>query len=260
MCQTLWRRVVPVNPDPEEQGRRKLGVEEKREVINDLPEDAVEHAAVVVVRHEEDFEQFYIDNDLLIQMVEERTLLWDHTDRCHADHHLTRPLWNEICAAIRPNWDNLRERQQGQCRDTIMVRWRSIRDRYKKAFNEELWRPSGSGGTSRHEYRYSAALGFLRRTLEMRRTASSTLEPEVPQEAVPEEQATAGPSHPAPTAGILLGKHSDGKRRLVFECKVTDVVKDHQNFLPSSRLLDAPNSDAFCAVWLEDVFSSVKPE
>ncbi|XP_040295072.1 uncharacterized protein LOC121006316 [Bufo bufo] len=133
-------------------------------------------------------------------MVEERTPLWDHTDRRHADHHLTRLLWNEICAAIVPNWDDLRERQQGQCRDTIMVRWRSIRDRYKKAFNEELRRPSGSGGASRHVYRYSAALGFLRRTLEMRRTSSSTLAPEVPQEAVPEEQAAAGPSRPAPTA------------------------------------------------------------
>ncbi|XP_040294525.1 uncharacterized protein LOC121005826 [Bufo bufo] len=85
-----------------------------------------------------------------------------------------------------------------------------MRDRFKKNFNEEVKRPSGSGGTHKQPYRYVAALGFLRRTLELRRTSSSTRAPEAPcevpqeavaQEAVPEKPPTAGPSRPAQAAG-----------------------------------------------------------
>ncbi|XP_040294942.1 uncharacterized protein LOC121006090 [Bufo bufo] len=144
---------------------------------------------------------FYIDNDLLIQLVEARPALWDHTDRRHADHNATRLLWHEICKAIVPNWEDLRDRQRDQCRAQIMVRWRSIRDRYKKDYNEELRAPSGSVGTSRREYRYHAAVGFLRRTLELRRTTGSTRASEVLQEALPDEPATAGSSGLGQTTG-----------------------------------------------------------
>ncbi|XP_044125663.1 uncharacterized protein LOC122920312 [Bufo gargarizans] len=123
---------------------------------------------------EEELSGFYIDNELLIHLVEERVPLWYHTDRRHADHHLTRSLWMEICGKILPDWDYLSAGQQEDCKMAVMVRWRSIRDRYKKDYNEEVNRPSGSGGTRRQPYRYAAALGFLRRTLELRRTTSST--------------------------------------------------------------------------------------
>ncbi|XP_040297443.1 uncharacterized protein LOC121008814 [Bufo bufo] len=144
---------------------------------------------------------FFIDNELLIQLVEARPALWDHTDRRHADNHATLFLWHEIGEAIVPNWEDLGDRQQEQCRATIMVQWQSIRDCYEKDYNKELRTPSGSGGTSRQEFRYHSALGFLRRTLELQRSSSTTRAPEVPQEAVLDEPATAGPSRPAQGTG-----------------------------------------------------------
>ncbi|XP_040275901.1 uncharacterized protein LOC120991076 [Bufo bufo] len=157
---------------------------------------------------EEELSGFYFNNELLIHLVEERVPLWDHTDRRHADHHLTRSLWMcsirmEICRKMLTDWDDLSEGKQEDCKTAVMVRWRSIRDRYKK--DEEVNRPSGSGGTHRQPYRYAAALGFLRRTLELRRTTSSTWAPEPPceshQEAVPAELPPADPSPPRPAPG-----------------------------------------------------------
>ncbi|XP_040297390.1 uncharacterized protein LOC121008761 [Bufo bufo] len=159
---------------------------------------------------EEEFGSCIIDNELLIQMVEDRPPLWDHTDRRHADHHATRLLWLEICKVLVPNWDDLNESQREECRTTILVRWRSMRDRYKKDYNEEVKRPSGSRESQKRPYRYAAALGFLHRTLQLRSTFSSTRAHQAPrevlpeagaQEAVPEEPSTAGPSRPTPTAG-----------------------------------------------------------
>ncbi|XP_044147528.1 uncharacterized protein LOC122935729 [Bufo gargarizans] len=119
--------------------------------------------------------------------------------------HLTRSLWMEICCKIVPDWDDLSEGQQEDCKTSVMVRWRSIRDRYKKDYNEEVNRRSGSGGTRRQPYRYVAALGFLRRTLELRRTTSSTRAPVPPcesdQEAVPAEMPPADTSPPRPAPG-----------------------------------------------------------
>ncbi|XP_044138072.1 uncharacterized protein LOC122935341 [Bufo gargarizans] len=298
---------------------------------------------------EEEFGSCIIDNELLIQMVEDRPPLWDHTDRRHADHHGTRLLWLEICEVLVPNWDDLNESQREECRTTILVRWRSMRDRYKKDYNEEVKRPSGSGGSQKRPYRYAAALGFLRRTLQLRSTSSSTRAQQAPrevlpesgaQEAVPEEPPTAGPSRPTPTAGrdlnvplpvpsgdatmatmaplfeALMRRQRTGRSRqadyedltrLVYEslmgytnriAALEEQVRRLQEgavhtsqlgpvhhywysllpvmerFTPDQlfearrqvdsvlwqMLLDAPNSDAFYAVCLEDVFSSAKPE
>ncbi|XP_044151503.1 uncharacterized protein LOC122939499 [Bufo gargarizans] len=154
---------------------------------------------------EEELSGFYIDNELLIHLVEKRVPLWDHTDHRHADHHLTRSLWMEICGKMLPDWDDLSEGKQEDCKTAVMVRWHSIRDRFNNDYNEEVNRPSGSGGTLGQPYRYAAALGFLRRTLELRRITSSTRAPEPPceshQEAVPAELPPADPSPPPPAPG-----------------------------------------------------------
>ncbi|XP_044157540.1 uncharacterized protein LOC122943684 [Bufo gargarizans] len=144
----------------------------------------------------EDEEEFipHINNDFLIQLVEARPALWDHTHRLHADHVATRHFWEQVCSALVPFWEDLEPRAQEQCREKILTRWRSMRDRFKKDYNEEVRAPSGSVPSSRRQYRYQAALGFLRRTLELRRKSGGTREPKVQLEVVPEETATAGPS------------------------------------------------------------------
>ncbi|XP_073418187.1 uncharacterized protein [Dendrobates tinctorius] len=134
-----------------------------------------------------------LDVDRLIEEVREQEPLWNMADRRHADTHVTRRLWEEVCQNLLPRWEYLQPRQQTQ--ECDRVRWRSLRDRFKREFNQEMRAPSGSAGRRRTQYKYSRALSFLRETMLSRTTVcshrapASTLEP---SGAISQESATEG--------------------------------------------------------------------
>ncbi|XP_069610927.1 uncharacterized protein [Ranitomeya imitator] len=113
---------------------------------------------------EQDDEEEGIDVDTLIQAVQIREPLWNMSDRRHADQLITRRLWEEVCSAVLDNWEELDAGAQDLARNRIIVRWRSLRDRFKREFNKEIQAPSGSRG-QRSRYKHARALSFLRSTL-----------------------------------------------------------------------------------------------
>ncbi|XP_077134996.1 uncharacterized protein LOC143788919 isoform X2 [Ranitomeya variabilis] len=85
-----------------------------------------------------------IDVDRLIEEVREQEPLWHMGDRRHADTFVTRRLWEEVCWNVLTRWEDLDPRQQTQECERLRKRWRSLRDRFKREFNEEMQAPSGS--------------------------------------------------------------------------------------------------------------------
>ncbi|XP_040270676.1 uncharacterized protein LOC120986262 [Bufo bufo] len=146
----------------------------------------------------------HIDNDLLIQLVEARPALWDHGDLQHADYQHTQRLWEEVCATLFLTWEDLSRVTRRQSIKKVQIRWQSMRDCFKKDYIK-----------ARPQYRYHAALGFLRQTLALR-SASSTQE----SEAVPEPNATSSPSD-HDTAGPLLGPSGDRPREQIISTSWT---------------------------------------
>ncbi|XP_077119913.1 uncharacterized protein LOC143775542 isoform X2 [Ranitomeya variabilis] len=59
---------------------------------------------------------------------------------------VTRRLWEEVCSAVLDNWEELDAGAQDLARNRVIVRWRSLRDRFKREFNKEMQAPSGSRG------------------------------------------------------------------------------------------------------------------
>ncbi|XP_077145280.1 uncharacterized protein LOC143807532 [Ranitomeya variabilis] len=128
------------------------------------------------------------------------------SDRRHADQLITRRLWEEVCSAVMDNWEELDAGAQDLARNRIIVRWRSIRDRFKREFNKEMQAPSGSRGR-RSRYKHARALSFLRSTLLSRSTFCSTREPASelqPSGAIPRESATGDHVDPSVSAPTLL--------------------------------------------------------
>ncbi|XP_077137141.1 uncharacterized protein LOC143796079 [Ranitomeya variabilis] len=133
-----------------------------------------------------------IDVDTLIQEVQNREPLWNMADRRHADQFITRRLWEEVCGAVLENWEELDAGAQDLARNRVIVRWRSLRDRFKREFNKEMQALSGSRGR-RSRYKYARALSFLRSTLLSRSTVCSTREPASelhPSGAISQESTT----------------------------------------------------------------------
>ncbi|XP_077155748.1 uncharacterized protein LOC143818275 [Ranitomeya variabilis] len=88
----------------------------------------------------------------------------------------------------------------------VIVRWRSLRDRFKREFNKEMQAPSGSRGR-RSRYKYARALSFLRSTLLSRSTVCSTREPASelhPSGAISQGSATGDHVDPSVSVPSLL--------------------------------------------------------
>ncbi|XP_077108201.1 uncharacterized protein LOC143765420 isoform X2 [Ranitomeya variabilis] len=135
------------------------------------------------------------DIDNLIEEVREREPLWNMADRRHADTGVTRRLWDEVCRNLFPRQESLHPQQLSKLVGKVRKRWRSLRDRFKREFNEEMQAPSGSTGRRRSKYKYGPALSFLRRTMLSRVTFSSHRAPassSAPSGAIPPESATEG--------------------------------------------------------------------
>ncbi|XP_077124424.1 uncharacterized protein LOC143781625 [Ranitomeya variabilis] len=144
---------------------------------------------------EEEDDDDDIDIDCLIEEVREREPLWNMADRRHADTGVTRRLWDEVCRNLFPRRESLHPQQQSKLVGKVRKRWRSLRDRFKREFNDEMKAPSGSAGRKRSRYKYGQALSFLRRTMLSRVTFSSHRAPassSAPSEAIPPESATEG--------------------------------------------------------------------
>ncbi|XP_077148268.1 uncharacterized protein LOC143808975 [Ranitomeya variabilis] len=144
---------------------------------------------------EEDDDDDDIDIENLIEEVREREPLWNMADRRHADTGVTRRLWDEVCRNLFPRRESLHPQQQSKLVGKIRKRWRSLRDRFKREFNDEMKAPSGSAGRKRSKYKYGQALSFLRRTMLSRVTFSSHRAPassSAPSGAIPPESATEG--------------------------------------------------------------------
>ncbi|XP_077155907.1 uncharacterized protein LOC143818621 isoform X1 [Ranitomeya variabilis] len=99
-----------------------------------------------------------IDVDRLIEEVREREPLWNMADRRHADTHVTRRLWEEVCQNVLPRREDLHPQQQSTECGKVRKRWRSLRDRFKREFNLEMQAPSGSAGRRRTKYKYGPVL------------------------------------------------------------------------------------------------------
>ncbi|XP_077112452.1 uncharacterized protein LOC143767816 [Ranitomeya variabilis] len=155
---------------------------------------------------EQSEEEEGIDVDTLIQAVQSREPLWNMSDRRHADQFVTRRLWEEVCSAVLDNWEELDAGAQDLARNRVIVRWRSLRDRFKREFNKEMQAPSGSRGR-RSRYKYARALSFLQSTLLSRSTVCSTREPASelhPSGAISQESATGDHVDPSVSVPSLL--------------------------------------------------------
>ncbi|CAJ0930134.1 unnamed protein product [Ranitomeya imitator] len=164
-------------------------------------------------RGDEEYKGPDIDNELLIQLVEARAPLWDSMDPRHADYVHTRRLWEKIYRTIDTRWGELTPEQRRRSGEKILIRWRSIRDRYMRDLREER---SGSAPCRRPLYCYREMLRFLDRCADLRlympftsqlTTTSSSRPPEVPHVVVPEEEDRAGPSVPHTHAQAPIVPH-----------------------------------------------------
>ncbi|XP_045776072.1 uncharacterized protein LOC123874624 [Maniola jurtina] len=100
-----------------------------------------------------------IDNDMLISMVEERTLLWDKNSLMYKDRYATRKAWAEVCRKIYKGYEGMSEREKREFGKAVTRRWTNLRDAYTK-YKRKLKRTKEQGLKIK-KYVYNNQMKFL---------------------------------------------------------------------------------------------------
>ncbi|PIO12605.1 hypothetical protein AB205_0201670 [Aquarana catesbeiana] len=73
----------------------------------------------------------------LISAVQAHPELWDVAHPLHGDHIRKVKAWEDICAAITPGWEQLRNAERKEISKIMQRRWKSLRDRVRRDLTDE---------------------------------------------------------------------------------------------------------------------------
>ncbi|KAM3940169.1 uncharacterized protein RB166_000180 [Leptodactylus fuscus] len=139
---------------------------------------------------------FPVQSELLIQLVATRSALWDPADRQYKDYAANQRTWEELSPLVVTGWENLSPSEQVAAVNSVKLRWRSMRDRFRRDVTAEEGTPNGSGASNTRPYIYAAQMEFLRSTLRTRfiNNSCSTASAAPPESPPAADDKTAGSS------------------------------------------------------------------
>ncbi|KOB67397.1 Dihydrouridine synthase domain containing protein [Operophtera brumata] len=110
-----------------------------------------------------------IQAETLITLVQERPVLWDKTEDVYKDKNLKLAAWREVCLILKPNFDELDEKERKQYGKQVSTKWNNIRDSWLKTVKKQKDESkSGSSAKKTRNYLYNEQLMFLKKVSEPR--------------------------------------------------------------------------------------------
>ncbi|XP_047518993.1 uncharacterized protein LOC125058899 [Pieris napi] len=125
--------------------------------------------------HEED-----IDNDLLIEEVEKRSLIYDKKLKEYSDSNLKIKAWDEISRIIFSTvWGTLSSQEKTEAGEYLFIfsilqkRWKNLRACFSRELREQKCTKSGQAATKRRKYKHFDQLLFLIPSMDTRETSGN---------------------------------------------------------------------------------------
>ncbi|XP_063623875.1 uncharacterized protein LOC134795874 [Cydia splendana] len=114
-----------------------------------------------------------IDNELLINLVEQKPVLWDKTTELYKNRFATQEAWKEIMIALDPTFERKGEKTRQAFAKQIIQRWTCIRDSYIRSYKKiQDQKRSGIAKTTK-PYVYNKQLSFLQKVIQPNETITS---------------------------------------------------------------------------------------
>ncbi|XP_045453720.1 uncharacterized protein LOC123663019 [Melitaea cinxia] len=100
--------------------------------------------------HEDD-----IDNEILIDEIELRLLLYDKSLKDYSNSNLKAKAWEEVCIKVFFNiWGNLSTQEKTEAEKVVQKRWKNIRACFSRELREQKSTKTGQADKKRKTYRY----------------------------------------------------------------------------------------------------------
>ncbi|XP_040210147.1 uncharacterized protein LOC120941003 [Rana temporaria] len=131
----------------------------------------------------------------LITAVQAHPELWDVAHPLHGDHVKTVSLWEDICAALCPGWEDIEDTsERKEIFKTLHRRWKSLRDRVRRDItDEDRASKSGAPAPVKKPHIYHRELMFLRENMRnSSRPTTSNIEREVAGDSLQQSNSPIG--------------------------------------------------------------------
>ncbi|CAG9763646.1 unnamed protein product [Ceutorhynchus assimilis] len=117
-----------------------------------------------------------IDTELLISAVEEKNNIWDVSDENYKNRDAREKSWEDIAAAIIPNFVGLDNKEKKTAVAKLQKRWKTVRDAFTRCRAKGKTLKSGSAAKKGAKYIYYENLRFLEKTMELNSTEANFTE------------------------------------------------------------------------------------
>lgn len=138
----------------------------------------------------------------LIRAIEEHPELYDTSLASYSDCYKKKEAWVEVTRRVTPHWHTMSRKERELQERQLKIRWKSLRDRFKRDLNALGSQRTGSAKKVRI-HRFFEKLQFLKASMTTRKTSGNIKEeseeslPIPVAEAAGEEEAETEPSQQA---------------------------------------------------------------
>ncbi|XP_065167385.1 uncharacterized protein [Atheta coriaria] len=180
----------------------------------------------------------------LIEEIEKRPALYKKQLKEYSDVNVKKKLWEEVCEAVVPSWNELSAEDKTKEGREVQKRWANLRTCFRRELNAQKNTKSGQAAIKRRRYVYYKQLLFLLPCIE-NRDPESNLKEDNSQE-IDEDDDEAGPSTSTPIPKrkkrANLPKHTDLDEPLLKALNEPNVDEDTNfalSLIPSLQNLTA---------------------
>ncbi|XP_068111617.1 uncharacterized protein [Hyperolius riggenbachi] len=108
----------------------------------------------------------------LIRAVEEHPELYDSSLASYSDCYKKKEAWVDVTRRVTPHWQSMSKKERELQERQLKIRWKSLRDRFKRDLNALGSQRSGSAGKKVKIHRFFEKLQFLKVTMQTRKRGS----------------------------------------------------------------------------------------
>ncbi|XP_072940848.1 uncharacterized protein [Epargyreus clarus] len=146
-----------------------------------------------------------INPEILISLVENRSILWDKTCEQYKNKIGKLEAWREICSIIKPDFVDLNEQEKFNFCKLVTTKWTNIKDGFNRAERKEK-EGRRFGSKSVKPYIYKPQLKFLAKLSEPESMPESFNTPEQDNKPIPSAPLTHPMSIPSTSKRLKIDK------------------------------------------------------
>ncbi|KAL4718720.1 hypothetical protein ACJJTC_017792 [Scirpophaga incertulas] len=179
----------------------------------------------------------------LIEQVEKRPALYKKNLKEYSDVNVKKKLWEEVCEAVVPDWNELSAQEKTNQGRDIQKKWANLRTCFRRELNAQKNTKSGQASVKRRKYVYFEQLLFLLPCMENRQTEGNlNLAQDTTENEEDDEETAPSASAPPRQKKTRVSKNTDLDEAILKALNQTNVDEDVNfalSLVPSLKNLTA---------------------